>query len=82
MDLIMVGIVLMLTRLNCIFWRSTMITEIDLLKEEIPRLELKFGTTNAFVELLKAHLAFLQNQTKPVPQNDPFHWHNGIGDSN
>jgi hypothetical protein len=59
-----------------------MITEIDLLKEEIPRLELKFGKTNAFVELLKAHLAFLQNQTKPVPQNTQFHWPYEIRDSN
>jgi hypothetical protein len=56
-----------------------MTSEIDLLKKEIPRLELKFGRTNAFVELLKAHLAFLQNQTKPVAQNDPSHWPDGLG---
>ena len=56
-----------------------MISEIDLLKKEIPRLELKFGRANAFVELLKAQLAFLQNQTKPVVQNDPLHWPDGVG---
>jgi hypothetical protein len=56
-----------------------MISEIDLLKKEIPRLELKFGRANAFVELLKAQLAFLQNQAKPVAQNDPLHWPDGVG---
>jgi hypothetical protein len=56
-----------------------MISEIDLLKKEIPRLELKFGRANAFVELLKAHLAFLQNQTKSVAHNDPLHWPDGLG---
>jgi hypothetical protein len=59
-----------------------MVTEIDLLREEIPRLEMKFGRTNAFVELLRAQLAFLQNQTKPQPQNKPYHWRNGVETSN
>jgi hypothetical protein len=38
-----------------------MISEIDLLREDIPRLEEKFGTDNLFVEVLKAQLAALQN---------------------
>ncbi len=41
-----------------------MISEIDLLKKDIPRLEKKFGTDNTFVEILKARLISLQNQTK------------------
>lgn len=56
-----------------------MISEIDLLKKEIPRLERKFGRANAFVELLKSHLVFLQNQTKPVTHNDPLDWPDGLG---
>ena len=31
-----------------------MISEIDLLREDIPRLERKFGVGNLFVEVLKA----------------------------
>jgi hypothetical protein len=62
--------------------RRSMVTEIDLLREEIPRLEMKFGRTNAFVELLRAQLAFLQNQTKPQPQNKPYHRRNGVENSN
>jgi hypothetical protein len=62
--------------------RRAMITEIDLLKEEIPRLEIKFGRTNAFVELLKAQLVFLQNQTKHQAQNKPYHRPNGVEHSN
>ena len=58
-----------------------MISEIDLLKEEIPRLENKFGRTNAFVELLKAQLVFLQNQTKQQPQSKRQHMANGVEDS-
>lgn len=58
-----------------------MITEIDLLKQEIPRLEIKFGRANAFVELLRAQLAFLQNQTKQ-PLKKPHHRHNGVENSN
>ena len=56
-----------------------MISEIDLLKKEIPRLERKFGRANAFVELLKAHLAFLQKQTKAVAQNDQLNCPDGLG---
>lgn len=59
-----------------------MITEIDLLKEEIPRLEIKFGRTNAFVELLKAQLAFLQHQTKHEKQNKPYRQSNKVENSN
>lgn len=50
-----------------------MITEIDLLEKEIPRLELKFGRTNAFVELLKAQLAYLQKQAKHRTQRRSRH---------
>lgn len=50
-----------------------MVTEIDLLREDIPRLEKKFGKENAFVELLKAQLAFLQNQTAYQPQREQKH---------
>ncbi len=38
-----------------------MISEIDLLREDIPRLEEKFGADNLFVGVLKAQLAALQN---------------------
>jgi hypothetical protein len=44
-----------------------MVTEIDLLKEDIPRLEMKFGRGNPFVELLKAELESLQNQAGQQP---------------
>jgi hypothetical protein len=40
-----------------------MVSEIDLLKEDIPRLEKTFGVNNSFVKVLKAQLASLQNQT-------------------
>jgi hypothetical protein len=59
-----------------------MVAEIDLLKEEIPRLEMKFGRTNAFVGLLRAQLAFLQNQTKHQPLKKPYHRPNGVEHSN
>jgi hypothetical protein len=36
-----------------------MISEIDLLQEDIPRLERKFGAPDPFVEVLKAHLKSL-----------------------
>ena len=39
-----------------------MISEIDLLRKDIPRLETKFGADNPFVEVLKAQLISLQNQ--------------------
>ncbi len=41
-----------------------MITEIDLLRKDIPRLEKKFGRDNPFVKLLKKQLSFLQNKKK------------------
>ena len=44
-----------------------MVTEIDLLRREIPRLEKKFGVRNPFVELLKAQLEFLQYQGEQLP---------------
>jgi len=37
-----------------------MITEIDLLRDDIPRLEKKFGRSNLFVQVLKAQLRSLQ----------------------
>ena len=45
-----------------------MVSEIDLLREDIPRLEMKFGANNPFVEVLKTQLASLQNQAKQQPQ--------------
>jgi hypothetical protein len=36
-----------------------MVSEIDLLKEDIPRLEKSFGVNNSFVKVLKAQLASL-----------------------
>jgi hypothetical protein len=50
-----------------------MISEIDLLLEDIPRLERKFGANNPFVAVLKAHLKSLQNQTKPQPRTTPYY---------
>ena len=50
-----------------------MISEIDLLKKDIPRLEKKFGVDNPFVEVLKARLASLQNQTKQQPGRGRHH---------
>ena len=41
-----------------------MISEIDLLRKDIPRLEKTFGINNAFVKVLKAQLGLLQNQMK------------------
>ncbi len=38
-----------------------MISEIELLKEDIPSFEKRFGEGNMFVEVLKAQLASLQN---------------------
>jgi hypothetical protein len=45
-----------------------MILEIDLLQEDIPRLEQKFGAHDPFVAVLKAHLKSLQDQVKLPPQ--------------
>ncbi len=50
-----------------------MISEIDLLREDLPRLEMKFGADNPFVEVLKAELASLQNQTQQQPQKRHSH---------
>jgi hypothetical protein len=50
-----------------------MVSEIDLLKEDIPRLEWKFGRNDPFVEVLKAQLALLQNQRKQQLQGGRFH---------
>ena len=47
-----------------------MATEIDLLKEDIPRLEKKFGRDNPFVKLLKSQLDFLQNQNVSQEQRE------------
>jgi len=53
--------------------RRSMITEIDLLKQDIPRLEKKFGADNPFVEVLKAQLAALQNKAEQLTKRDKFH---------
>lgn len=50
-----------------------MISEIDLLKNDIPRLEQKFGVDNPFVEVLKAQLALLQNQRKKQLNRGRYH---------
>jgi hypothetical protein len=50
-----------------------MVTEIDLLRKDIPRLEKKFGADNPFVELLKAQLAFLQDQTEQQREREQHH---------
>jgi len=47
-----------------------MISEIDLLRADIPRLEQKFGVGNPFVELLKAQLASLQDQTEKQTRSE------------
>jgi hypothetical protein len=39
-------------------------SEINLLKEDIPRLEKKFGVNHLFVKVLKAQLALLLKQTE------------------
>ena len=50
-----------------------MISEIDLLREDIPRLERKFGADNLFVEVLKAQLTLLQNKREQQRQRDWYH---------
>ena len=50
-----------------------MISEIDLLREDIPRLEQKFGAGDAFVGVLKAQLALLQNEKRQQPRRDQYH---------
>lgn len=53
-----------------------MVSEIDLLREDIPRLEKKFGVGNPCVEVLKAQLASLQRQTEQKLQRG--HYHSGV----
>jgi hypothetical protein len=53
--------------------RRSMISEIDLLREDIPRLEQKFGANNPFVGVLKAQLALLQNERRQQPQREQYH---------
>ena len=50
-----------------------MISDIDLLQEDIPRLERKFGVGNLFVEVLKAQLTLLQNKREQQRQRDWYH---------
>ena len=50
-----------------------MVSEIDLLKGDIPRLEKKFGVNNPFVKVLKAQLASLQNQMRQQTERDQYH---------
>jgi hypothetical protein len=50
-----------------------MVSEIELLRMDIPRLERKFGVDNPFVEVLKSQLASLQNQTKQQPQRSRYY---------
>ena len=50
-----------------------MISEIDLLREDIPRLERKFGVDNLFVEVLKAQLMLLQNKREQQRQKAWYH---------
>ena len=45
-----------------------MVSEIDLRKGDIPRLEKKFGVNNPFVKVLKSQLASLQNQIRQQPE--------------
>ena len=50
-----------------------MVSEIDLLRKDIPRLEQKFGAGDAFVGVLKAQLALLQNERRQQPPRDKNH---------
>jgi hypothetical protein len=50
-----------------------MISEIDLLRTDIPRLEQKFGAGDPFVGVLKAQLALLQNERRQQPRRDRYH---------
>jgi hypothetical protein len=50
-----------------------MISEIDLLREDIPGLERRFGASNLFVEVLKAQLVALQNPGEQKFPKEPFH---------
>ncbi|MDD5463112.1 MAG: hypothetical protein PHG00_16025 [Methylococcales bacterium] len=50
-----------------------MISEINLLREDIPRLEKKFGVNHLFVKVLKAQLASLLKQTEQGPHRGRNH---------
>ena len=50
-----------------------MISEIDLLRADIPRLEHKFGAGDPFVGVLKAQLAFLLNERRQQPRRERYH---------
>ena len=50
-----------------------MISEIDLLRKDIPRLEQKFGAGDPFVGVLKAQLALLQNERRQSPRKGLYH---------
>ena len=50
-----------------------MVSEIDLLRKDIPRLEKKFGADNPFVEVLRAQLAWLQNDRRQQPRRGRYH---------
>jgi len=50
-----------------------MISEIDLLRADIPRLEQKFGAGDPFVGVLKAQLALLQNERRRQPRRGRYH---------
>jgi len=50
-----------------------MISEIDLLRADIPRLEQKFGAGNPFVGVLKVQLALLLKERKQQPRRGRYH---------
>jgi len=50
-----------------------MISEIDLLRADIPRLEQKFGAGDLFVGVLKAQLALLRNEKRQQPRRGRYH---------
>jgi hypothetical protein len=50
-----------------------MVSEIDLLRADIPSLEQKFGADNPFVGVLKAQLAWLQNEKRQQPRRGRYH---------
>jgi hypothetical protein len=53
--------------------KRVMISEIDLLRADIPRLEQKFGVGDPFVGVLKAQLALLQNERRLQPRQERYH---------
>ena len=50
-----------------------MISEIDLLRADIPRLKQKFGAGDLFVGVLKAQLALLLNEKRQQPRRKRYH---------